>query len=53
MIKMSIISSIVRVEKNHDLFKKSDFLKFKSDLLDLFDFSDFWEIWCIDIYIDV
>ena len=37
---------VSRVEKNHDLKKKSDFL-FKSD------FFYFFEIWCTDIYIDV
>ena len=44
----------IRVEKYHDFyFKKSDFLKFKSDLFDFFYLFDFFEIWYIDIYIDV
>ena len=43
-----------RVEKNHDFyFKKLDFFKFKSDLFDFFNLFDFFEIWYIDIYIDV
>ena len=48
-----MFSVICRVEKNHDLKKKILFFKFKLDLFDFFYLFDFFEIWYIDIYIDV